>query len=1282
MGPGDVVADRFEVEAVAGTGGMGHVYRAHDRVTGVPVAIKVLYLEGEPERRRFAREARVLAELKHPGIVRHVADGTTADGEPYLVMEWLDGESLSQRLMRAPLDVAGAVEVVRRAAIALAVAHARGTVHRDVKPSNLFLCAGDPQRTKVLDFGLARFGPAVDVTAIGHVLGTPSYMAPEQAQGRRDVDARADVFALGCVLFRCLTGRAPFTAEDPGATLARLLLEEAPRVRSLRPDLSSALDDLIARMLSRDPDARPADGAAVAEALGALEGLHGVAVPSDVVPALTQVEKRLVAVVAAGEMHTHDESTLVDRPSLDLTTLDMVRTIARAHGAQVAQLHTERAVLALDAFGDAGELATQAARCALALRESWAVPVAVAMGWADGSSVNDHAPITTRAIARLERAADGASVPPASLRTRPVRLDPMTAGLLDARFQLTADPGGRSLVGERDLPPPRLLLGRATPCVGRERELAMLEGLFEECARESQARVALVTAPAGIGKSRLRYELVGRVAGRAEVFVARGDPMRVGAPFGMLVAELRRAANIRDGEDEALARQKVIARFGRNVPEVDRARVVTFLGELVGAPWDVEDVALRAARANPTLLGDQMRRAFEDFLAGECALRPVVLVLEDLHWGDLPTVRLVDSALRALADRPLFVLALARPEVEEAFPNLWSERGVAHLALSPLGARASEELARAGLGQMADAALVADLVRRANGNVFYLEELVRAASQGGALSDTVLAMVQARVYALEPNTRRVLRAASVFGRTFWRGGLVTLLGGPRASTLLDEWLGDLEEHELVTLQPTSRFPGERAYTFRHDLVREAAYATLTEEDRVLGHKLAASWLERAGEVQALPLAEHFERGGEGKRAAVFYARAATEALEGNDFAAAIDRTRRGIACGATGTLRGQLLRLRAEAHKWRAELEDSMRSALAAIDLLPLGTPAYFDAVADLASACGRLGRADVLAPVAEALEWVTPTRDARARFVLAAAAVIVQRVYVGDAIGAARMRARLEEVAADVADDPVAQAWAHRARSFTGLYSGDVATYLIEGRAAADCFDRVGDVRTATTLRAATGYAHMTLGLWEKAEEVLRAVLDHAERTGLQTIVTLAKHNLGMTLGRLGKWDEGRRVEQEAVAESVAQRDRRIEAPARTYLAVLQLESGEPAAALASAEMAAGVSVEGKPFALAVQSDALLALGDPEAALAKSIASEEATSSSRGAGDEEGALLALVVRAEALDRLGREAEAREVTERALRELDARAQKIADPAWRASFLERVPVHARLRARAR
>src|SRR5262249_16895734 len=188
-------------------------------------------------------------------------------------------ETLHDRLLRGPLAPAEAAAFLETVAGALAVVHARGVVHRDMKPSNLFLVDGELQGVKLLDFGIARAGRVVAPTRSGAVAGPPGYVAPEQAQGSRGVDTRADVFALGAVLYECLTGQPVFRAGNVMALLAKILLEEAPRARELNPEVPVALDALVARLLAKDPALRPRDAAEVVEELRRIADRDAPTVP-------------------------------------------------------------------------------------------------------------------------------------------------------------------------------------------------------------------------------------------------------------------------------------------------------------------------------------------------------------------------------------------------------------------------------------------------------------------------------------------------------------------------------------------------------------------------------------------------------------------------------------------------------------------------------------------------------------------------------------------------------------------------------------------------------------------------------------------------------------------------------------------------------------------------------------------------------------------------------------------------------------------------------------------
>ncbi|MCA9625291.1 MAG: serine/threonine protein kinase [Myxococcales bacterium] len=265
----EVLDDRYELGDWLGEGGMGAVYAAWDREAERDVAIKRMTRDDTADRARFEREVEALSRVQHPALLGYLGHGT-AEGASYLVTERLFGTTLAERLPRGPLSVADTVVVGRRLAGGLAALHAAGLVHRDVKPSNVFLCDEAPALARLIDFGLTLdLDARTRLTATGALLGTPGYMAPEQVRGD-EVGPEADVFGLGCVIHECLVGAPAFEAEETEVLLSKLLLESPPSLAELRDDLPEGLAELVARMLDKRPEARPSAGL-VAERLEAFE---------------------------------------------------------------------------------------------------------------------------------------------------------------------------------------------------------------------------------------------------------------------------------------------------------------------------------------------------------------------------------------------------------------------------------------------------------------------------------------------------------------------------------------------------------------------------------------------------------------------------------------------------------------------------------------------------------------------------------------------------------------------------------------------------------------------------------------------------------------------------------------------------------------------------------------------------------------------------------------------------------------------------------------------------
>jgi len=924
--PGTVIAERFELAECIGCGGMGTVHRAVDRASGHTVAVKVLTSSTPALLERFAREGRMLAKLRHPAIVRHLAHGTLdSSGLPFIAMAWLEGEDLASRLVRAPLTPAQSLTVARRVAEALAHAHRVGVIHRDIKPSNLFLVKGEPARLAVLDFGVARPLDTTQppLTRTGALVGTVGYIAPEQAQGARSIDARADLFSLGCVMYECLTGRPAFQGRHPMALLASLLLEDPPRVREVRADLPPAIDALVARLLAKDADERPRDAEAFLRDLDAIGSPTGAAPTERTWADPRSGERPMVNVVLMQLEPGPHEPGLMER----------IAALAGPFGAEVARLG-DGPIVALMRRNEsaATDRAVLAASMALALAHAFPeARIALTTGRAGTAGGMPLGPGIEIAMQLTAAARPGR-----------VRLDAVTESLLDPRFEVRdgvlVDEHTKGDVGVR------MLLGRPTPCVGRRKELRLLRDAMDECVEESFAQVVLVTAPAGTGKSRLRHELLRTLDARAwRVLEARAHPVGAGSAFTLVRQLIEGAFGHRGTSPDDLAR--VLSELELEDPE----GVAEFLAEILGTGGKREpSPQLRVARNDARLMAEWMGRAVVSWLGGELRRAPVLVVIEDLHWGDVVSVTYLARALAEHRDQGFMLLALARPEPElsEALVRAWSGGHLQRLALSGLSRRAAERLVREVLGHDTPDDEVEQIVTRADGNAFFLEELIRHAAEGSAaLPETVLAMVEARLQALNPETRRAAQIAAVFGERLPRAGLEALAELDDAAAV-----DELIERELF--QPTAA----RELVFQHALVRDAAYAMMAPEVRRWAHDAVAQWLESRGGADPLVIIEHYEAAGRPEAAVPAYVEATRRTYLSGDMDGTIAVAARGRDAGATGVARGELSVWAATATSGMQRYAPAVALAREAIALLPKGSASWYFALGIDAYASQMIG--------------------------------------------------------------------------------------------------------------------------------------------------------------------------------------------------------------------------------------------------------------------------------------------------------------------------------------
>ncbi|MBM2851143.1 MAG: hypothetical protein HW418_4085, partial [Anaerolineales bacterium] len=739
---GEMLADRYRIDAELGRGGMGVVYRAHDTLLDRAVAVKVLSDSGlgTEGRARLLREAQAAARLDHPNIVS-VYDAGETESMPFIVMQLVTGASLHDC---GPLSLPQIIAVARQLCDALDHAHAQGIVHRDLKPENVMIFgSGERLIAKLMDFGLAHSRDASRLTQEDTLVGTVFYLAPEQALGQ-PVDGRADLYALGVILYELTTGRLPFTGDDPLMIISQHLHAPVVPPRTHNPEIPPALDSLILRLLSKQPGDRPASAREVVEAL-TLDRAPSPVLPSGEVTFLfTDIE-------GSTPLWERDPDGM--RESLARHDAILHEAIA-AYGGQVFKVIG-------DAFQAAFSNPAQAVAAAVAAQRALAAatwgatgPLHVRMGLHRGPAEARGADyLTTHTLnraARVMSAGHGGQIllslavmeaarehlsGAVSLRdlgkhrlkglSQAEHLFQIVAGDLPADFPpLESTPVAPSAGGEAASLLDRIVRGRL---VGREDELAEAVTLWQRAAAGERG-VLLVSGEPGVGKTRFVRELVTQAQSSGATVLVGECYAEGGAPYAPIAQMIRQALDESSG--------------GLGLSDFVVADLLTLAPSLRPRYPDIP--------SNPPLdAQSELERVYDsvvELCARLTARAPLLLFVDDAHWADPGTLFLLRHLARRgrttlrRANLP-FLLVMTYREVEldearalhEVLLDLNRERLAARIKLTRLSKPQTRDLLAVMFAEEITPEFLDGIYRETEGNPFFVEEVCKALVESGKL---------------------------------------------------------------------------------------------------------------------------------------------------------------------------------------------------------------------------------------------------------------------------------------------------------------------------------------------------------------------------------------------------------------------------------------------------------------------------------------------------------------------------------------------------------------------